>query len=41
LLDEFHQPRPEFGALDRADLESLERIVAKLMPTSAVASRRR
>lgn len=43
LLQEFHQPPPEFDALDRADLETLERIVAKLLPaaTSGVASRRR
>ena len=43
LLDEFHQPPPEFGALERADLEALERIVGKLMSasTSPVASRRR
>lgn len=43
LLQEFHQPPPEFGWLDRADLEALERIVAKLIsaPTSGVAARRR
>ena len=41
LLQEFHQPPAEFGALDRADLETLERIVAKLVPApaSAAASR--
>ena len=32
LLQEFHQPPPEFERLDRADLEALERIVAKLTP---------
>ena len=43
LLQEFHQPPAEFDGLDRADLEALERIVAKLTsaPASAVASRRR
>jgi DNA-binding MarR family transcriptional regulator len=43
LLHEFHQPPPEFDGLDRADLEALERIVAKLRsaPASAVASRYR
>ncbi len=34
LLHEFHQPPPEFAALDRADLEALERIVAKMSPAS-------
>jgi DNA-binding MarR family transcriptional regulator len=43
LLHEFRQPPPEFDGLDRADLEALERLVAKLTPSprSAVASRRR
>src|SRR5215510_15774450 len=43
LLLEFHQPPAEFDRLDRADLETLERIVATLTagPTAAVASRRR
>jgi hypothetical protein len=41
LLREFHQPPPEFDGLDRADLEALERIVAKLAPEPAPASRRR
>jgi DNA-binding MarR family transcriptional regulator len=43
LLQEFHQPPPEFDSLDRADLEALQRVVAKLTPTSlpAAASRRR
>jgi len=42
LLQEFHQPPPEFDGLDRADLEALERMVAKLTaaPHSAIASRR-
>ena len=33
LLREFHQPPPEFDALDRADLELLDRVLAKLSPT--------
>ena len=32
LLDEFHQPPPEFAALDRADLKELDRLLAKLAP---------
>jgi DNA-binding MarR family transcriptional regulator len=38
LLQEFHQPPAEFDRLDRADLEALERIVAKL--TSATEQSR-
>ena len=30
LMDEFHQPPPEFAALGRKDLETLERILKKL-----------
>lgn len=30
LLREFHRPPPEFARLDRAELEALERILAKL-----------
>jgi DNA-binding MarR family transcriptional regulator len=43
LLEEFHQPPPEFNRLDRAELDTLERIVAKLTsaPTSPAGSRRR
>jgi DNA-binding MarR family transcriptional regulator len=43
LLQEFHQPPAEFDRLDRADLEALERILAKVAPApaAAVASRRR
>jgi DNA-binding MarR family transcriptional regulator len=42
LLQEFHQPPPEFDRLDRANLEALERLLAKLAAApSAVASRRR
>jgi DNA-binding MarR family transcriptional regulator len=43
LLHEFHQPPPEFDRLDRADLEALERVLAKLThaSTAAVAPRRR
>jgi DNA-binding MarR family transcriptional regulator len=32
LLDEFHQPPSEFAALNRADLEKLDRVLAKLTP---------
>jgi DNA-binding MarR family transcriptional regulator len=32
LLEEFHQPPPEFGVLQRAELEALDRILAKLKP---------
>ena len=35
LLQEFHQPPPEFEALERADLEALERVLAKLAPASS------
>jgi DNA-binding MarR family transcriptional regulator len=38
LLKEFHQPPPEFGALERADLAALERIMAKLMRASTPAA---
>jgi DNA-binding MarR family transcriptional regulator len=31
LLKEFHKPPPELAALDREDLESLRRVLAKLM----------
>jgi DNA-binding MarR family transcriptional regulator len=31
LLEEFHQPPAEFRALDRADLEALDRALAKLV----------
>ncbi len=43
LLQEFHQPPPEFERLERADLEALERMLAKLTfaPSAGVASRRR
>jgi DNA-binding MarR family transcriptional regulator len=43
LLHEFHQPPPEFDRLNRADLEALERIVAKLASASTphVAARHR
>jgi len=30
LLEEFHQPPPEFDQLESADLEALERVMAKL-----------
>jgi DNA-binding MarR family transcriptional regulator len=32
LLDEFHQPPPDFERLDREDLEALERVLTKLTP---------
>jgi DNA-binding MarR family transcriptional regulator len=43
LLDEFHQPPPEFDRVARADLETLERIMETLAaaPPAAAASRRR
>ena len=43
LLHEFHRPPPEFERLERADLETLERMLAKLThaPSAAVAARRR
>jgi DNA-binding MarR family transcriptional regulator len=34
LLDEFHEPPPEFDRLERADLEALARVLAKLTPPS-------
>jgi DNA-binding MarR family transcriptional regulator len=30
LLNEFHQPPVEFAALERADLEALERVLTKM-----------
>jgi DNA-binding MarR family transcriptional regulator len=43
LLWEFHQPPPEFDRLERAELDALERMLAKLTPTStaSISSRRR
>ena len=43
LLHEFHRPPAEFDELTRADLEALERIVAKLTsaPAPGAAPRRR
>ena len=42
LLDEFHQPPAEFDGLEPADLEALERIVAKLtLAPRPAASRHR
>jgi len=32
LMQEFHQPPPEFSQLERADLEALGRVLAKLSP---------
>jgi DNA-binding MarR family transcriptional regulator len=32
LLEEFHQPPPEFERLERTDLEALERVLARLTP---------
>ena len=34
LLDDFHRPPPELAALDREDLEALDRILTKLAPTT-------
>jgi MarR family transcriptional regulator, organic hydroperoxide resistance regulator len=34
LLKEFHNPPPDLAALDREDLESLHRVLAKLTPAS-------
>jgi DNA-binding MarR family transcriptional regulator len=41
LLQEFHQPPPEFDGLDRSDLEALDRIVTKLTSAPAIGSRHR
>ena len=41
LLQEFHQPPPEFDRLERADLEALEGMLAKLAPASSTAASRR
>lgn len=35
LLEEFHQPPVEFDRLERADLEALERVLAKLTPSTS------
>lgn len=35
LLKEFHQPPPEFAALDRVDLEALHRLLRKLASTDS------
>jgi DNA-binding MarR family transcriptional regulator len=40
LLAEFHRPPSEFDALDRADLEALDRVLAKLAPTRRAGRRR-
>jgi DNA-binding MarR family transcriptional regulator len=39
LMQEFHQPPGEFDALDRADLEALERALAKMTPSSTEGER--
>jgi DNA-binding MarR family transcriptional regulator len=36
LLDEFHRPPAEFDALDRVDLEALERALAKMTRTPQI-----
>jgi len=43
LLEEFHQPPPEFERLSRADVEALARVLAKMTPADAApaASRRK
>jgi DNA-binding MarR family transcriptional regulator len=38
LLEEFHQPPREFDRLERADLEALDRALAKLNSASAASS---
>jgi DNA-binding MarR family transcriptional regulator len=38
LLEEFHQPPREFDALARADLEALDRVLAKLNAASTASS---
>lgn len=38
LLDEFHEPPPEFDRLGRADLEALESVLHKLTAAGPVAS---
>jgi DNA-binding MarR family transcriptional regulator len=40
LMKEFHQPPPELAALDRDDLETLSRILAKVSPNGRTASGR-
>ncbi len=35
LLQEFHQPPPEFDRLARADLDALARVLAKLTPAGS------
>jgi hypothetical protein len=37
-MKEFHQPPPEFAALDRDDLESLYRVLVKLSPAARPAT---
>lgn len=41
LMDEFHRPPPELAALTRADLECLERVLAKLTADAPTAVSRR
>ena len=41
LIDEFHQPPPEFDRLDRADLHALERMLAKLASAPSMGARSR
>jgi DNA-binding MarR family transcriptional regulator len=38
LLEEFHQPPAEFDALDRADLEALDRVLARLAPGGSTSA---
>jgi DNA-binding MarR family transcriptional regulator len=40
LLDEFHRPPPDFDALDRSDLELLDRALAKLAAAGTTPRRR-
>jgi DNA-binding MarR family transcriptional regulator len=41
LLQEFHQPPPEFKGLARADLEALERVLTNIGPAPKPDSRHR
>ena len=40
LLAEFHRPPSEFDALDRADLEALDRVLMKLAATQRAERQR-
>jgi DNA-binding MarR family transcriptional regulator len=40
LLDEFHEPPPEFASLDRTDLEALDTLLTKLSSPARAANPR-